>query len=51
MLNTKKKNNFHTDLIPHLGSATIETRNKMAVNAAKNIILAFEGKSMLYPTY
>ncbi|XP_028029280.1 glyoxylate reductase/hydroxypyruvate reductase-like [Bombyx mandarina] len=38
-------------IIPHLGSATIETRNKMAVNAAKNIILAFEGKSMLYPTY
>ena len=31
-------------LLPHIGSATVETRNKMAEMAAKNVIAALEGK-------
>ncbi|CAH0755959.1 unnamed protein product [Diatraea saccharalis] len=38
-------------ILPHLGSATIETRNAMASIAANNILLALEGKSMLFPAY
>lgn len=34
-------------IIPHIGSACIETRNDMAVLCAKNIIAALEGKALL----
>ncbi|PID59515.1 MAG: D-glycerate dehydrogenase [Ignavibacteriae bacterium] len=36
-------------LLPHLGSATIETRNKMAELTAKNVINVLEGKKALTP--
>lgn len=36
-------------LLPHLGSATIESRNKMAELAAKNIISVLKGKKPLTP--
>lgn len=32
---------------PHIGSATVETRNKMAMLAAENILLGLAGKSLL----
>ncbi|XP_052743455.1 glyoxylate reductase/hydroxypyruvate reductase-like [Bicyclus anynana] len=38
-------------IIPHLGSATVETRNAMACIAANNILLALDGKPMLYPVF
>jgi glyoxylate reductase len=31
-------------LLPHLGSATVETRNRMAVLAAENVIAALDGR-------
>ena len=31
-------------LLPHIGSATIETRNNMSEMVARNIIAALEGK-------
>ena len=34
-------------LLPHIGSATVETRNKMAETAARNIIAVLEGKGPL----
>ncbi|MBK8945909.1 MAG: D-glycerate dehydrogenase [Ignavibacteriae bacterium] len=36
-------------LLPHIGSATLETRNKMAELAANNIINVFNGKNALTP--
>ncbi len=36
-------------LLPHIGSATVETRNKMAELAAKNIINVLKGKRPLTP--
>lgn len=36
-------------ILPHMGSATVETRNKMASISAKNVLLALEGKPMLFP--
>ncbi len=36
-------------VLPHMGSATVETRNEMSVIAAENIIAAFEGKRIPYP--
>jgi len=36
-------------LLPHLGSGTIETRDKMALLAAQNIELVLEGQSPLTP--
>ncbi|CAB3230643.1 unnamed protein product [Arctia plantaginis] len=36
-------------VVPHLGSATIQTRNDMATIAAHNVLLALEGKPMLSP--
>ncbi|MEO7315173.1 MAG: D-glycerate dehydrogenase [Ginsengibacter sp.] len=36
-------------VLPHIGSATVETRNAMSVMAAENIIAAFEGKRIPYP--
>lgn len=34
-------------ILPHIGSASIETRNEMAVLTAKNIIAALNGKPLL----
>ena len=36
-------------LAPHIGSATFETRNKMATIAAHNILDVLQGKKPLYP--
>uniref|UniRef100_A0A2A4JZ34 Glyoxylate reductase/hydroxypyruvate reductase n=1 Tax=Heliothis virescens TaxID=7102 RepID=A0A2A4JZ34_HELVI len=36
-------------IIPHMGSATVETRNKMASISAQNVLLGLEGKPMLFP--
>lgn len=36
-------------LLPHIGSATVETRNKMAELAAQNIIRVLKGKKPLTP--
>lgn len=36
-------------LLPHIGSATVETRNKMAELAAKNVILVLHGKKAITP--
>lgn len=36
-------------VLPHIGSATLETRNAMSVIAAENIIAAFEGRRIPYP--
>ncbi len=36
-------------LLPHIGSATVETRNKMAELAAKNIINVLKGRRPLTP--
>ncbi|XP_022823204.1 glyoxylate reductase/hydroxypyruvate reductase-like [Spodoptera litura] len=36
-------------ILPHMGSATVDTRNKMASISAQNVLLALEGKPMLYP--
>ena len=33
-------------VLPHIGSATIETRAKMAITAADNIVAAMQGKPM-----
>lgn len=33
-------------VLPHIGSATAETRDAMAIMAANNIIAALENKSM-----
>jgi len=38
-------------LLPHLGSATIETRDRMAVLAAENILLALAGKRPQTPVF
>ena len=35
----------NTVLLPHLGSATLETRNKMAEMAASNVIAALRGET------
>lgn len=35
-------------IIPHLGSATVQTRNDMATTAAQNIINGLEGKPLVY---
>ena len=36
-------------VLPHIGSATFETRNAMAEIAAKNIIAAYRDEPLLYP--
>jgi len=38
-------------VIPHLGSATVQTRKDMAELAAKNIIMALGGGQLLTPVY
>lgn len=35
-------------IIPHLGSATIKTRNDMAIAAAQNILNGLDGKPLVY---
>ncbi|XP_015599182.1 glyoxylate reductase/hydroxypyruvate reductase [Cephus cinctus] len=35
-------------VIPHLGSATVKTRNDMAIVAAQNILNGLEGKPLVY---
>ncbi|CAG9129624.1 unnamed protein product [Plutella xylostella] len=36
-------------IVPHLGSSTLTTRNKMAIIAANNVLLALDGKPMQCP--
>ena len=36
-------------LLPHIGSATFETRDKMAELAAKNVINVLRGKKPITP--
>lgn len=31
-------------LLPHIGSASVETRNKMAITAAKNLVAGLKGE-------
>jgi len=38
-------------LLPHIGSATINTRNEMAELAAKNVINVLNGKRALTPIF
>ncbi|XP_026331055.1 glyoxylate reductase/hydroxypyruvate reductase-like isoform X1 [Hyposmocoma kahamanoa] len=38
-------------VVPHLGSATIETRNNMAKISAQNILAGVEGKTMPFPAF
>ncbi len=35
-------------LAPHIGSSTVETREKMAHITLQNLILGLEGKKMIY---
>lgn len=37
------------EILPHLGSATVKTRNDMATVAAQNIINGLDGKPLVYP--
>lgn len=37
------------EIIPHLGSATIKTRNDMSTVAAKNILNGLDGLPLIYP--
>ena len=39
----------NAEIIPHLGSATIKTRNDMSTIAAQNILNGLEGKPLVYP--
>lgn len=39
----------NVEIIPHLGSATIKTRNDMSTVAAQNILNGLENKPLLYP--
>ncbi|XP_025267312.1 glyoxylate reductase/hydroxypyruvate reductase isoform X2 [Camponotus floridanus] len=39
----------NAEIIPHLGSATIKTRNDMSTIAAQNILHGLEGKPLVYP--
>ena len=36
-------------LLPHIGSATVETRDEMALLAAKNVLSVINGKKALTP--
>ncbi|MFZ1290228.1 MAG: D-glycerate dehydrogenase [Melioribacteraceae bacterium] len=48
-LNKSLYNLKNVILLPHIGSATFETRNKMAELAAKNVINVLNGKKALTP--
>ena len=45
--NIKKLNNVI--VLPHIGSATYDTRDKMAETAAKNVIAVLSGKKAINP--
>ncbi len=36
-------------ILPHIGSATTETRNAMSARAAENLLAALDGRTMPYP--
>ncbi len=38
-------------LLPHIGSATVETRSRMSDMAARNVLLVLEGKKPANPVY
>lgn len=40
---------FFLVIVPHLGSATIRTRDDMSVVAAHNVLAGIEGSPMLSP--
>lgn len=42
---------MYTVLVPHLGSATKDTRDNMAIVSAQNVINGIEGKPMIYAVY
>ena len=48
-VNTKLARLKNTVLLPHLGSATIEARNKMAELAVRNVIAVLSGKKAVTP--
>lgn len=39
----------NVEIMPHLGSATIKTRNDMSIIAAQNVLNGLEGKPLVYP--
>ncbi|XP_032671098.1 glyoxylate reductase/hydroxypyruvate reductase-like [Odontomachus brunneus] len=39
----------NVEILPHLGTATLKTRNNMSITAAQNILNGLEGKSLVYP--
>ncbi|KAH0954667.1 hypothetical protein HN011_004973 [Eciton burchellii] len=39
----------NVEVLPHIGSATVKTRNNMSLTAARNILNALEGKPLIYP--
>lgn len=40
---------FCAVVVPHLGSATVQTRDTMAVLAAQNVLNALQGTAMICP--
>ncbi|XP_025995934.1 glyoxylate reductase/hydroxypyruvate reductase [Solenopsis invicta] len=38
----------NVEIVPHVGSATIKTRNDMSIIAAQNILNGLEGKALVY---
>ncbi len=34
-------------IVPHLGSATVQTRSKMAENSVENLMLGLRGEALL----
>src|SRR5690606_20960162 len=36
-------------VLPHIGSATVETRNAMSLRAVENVIAGLKGKRLPYP--
>ena len=48
-LNTEFYKLKNVVLLPHIGSATVEARNKMSLLAAKNVIAVLSGKRAITP--
>lgn len=42
---------YYVVVVPHLGSATIKTRDDMAIISAQNVINGIEGKPLIYSAY
>lgn len=42
---------YYVVVVPHLGSATIKTRDDMAILSAQNVINGIEGKPLIYSAY